>query len=126
MDELQTKSLTPVTESPTTTTKPDDGEVVKCSGNAQTQRNSKNLLKTRTRSRLLDHPTPKQAATFASEVRSDKVGCKDQLLYLPFALANALTARLNDGAPLPLWMSFGFFLVIVYSQWHYICILQLQ
>ncbi|CAH8318994.1 unnamed protein product [Eruca vesicaria subsp. sativa] len=59
MDELQSKSLTPVTESPTIT-KPDDGEVVKCSGNATSHRNSTNLLKTRTRSRLLDPPTPKQ------------------------------------------------------------------
>lgn len=85
MDELQSRGLTPVLESPASgnasstgaTTKPDavgrrdsrsnsnnnnnndGGEVVKCSGNAPTQRNSSNLLKMRTRSRLSDPPTPK-------------------------------------------------------------------
>ncbi|CAH8320180.1 unnamed protein product [Eruca vesicaria subsp. sativa] len=72
MDELQSKGLTPVSESPASAGRRDsrgggggEGEVVKCSGTATataattTQRNSTNLLKMRTRSRLSDPPTPK-------------------------------------------------------------------
>ncbi|KAL0702158.1 hypothetical protein Bca4012_058280 [Brassica carinata] len=68
MDELQSKGLTPVSESPASARannnadaagrrdSRDGGEaVVKCSGAA---RNSTNLLKMRTRSRLSDPPTP--------------------------------------------------------------------
>ncbi|XP_010537696.1 PREDICTED: mechanosensitive ion channel protein 6-like [Tarenaya hassleriana] len=86
MAELQPRGLTPVSESPASATAKkdsdalrrrnsrsstnDDGEVVKCSSNASFQRISSNLLKTRTRSRLLDPPTPPQ---HPAETKSGRV-----------------------------------------------------
>ncbi|VVA95768.1 unnamed protein product [Arabis nemorensis] len=93
MDELRSKGLTPVNESPAsakaTTAKPDgvgrrdsrsnknndDGEVVKCSGNAQIQ---SNFLKMRTRSRLSDPPTPPLPPQ-AAEMKSGRVPKSGQL-----------------------------------------------
>lgn len=93
----------------------------------------------------------RQIKMFSSQ-SSLTLSLAQSLLYLPFALANALTARLNDGyvyflsfsgfcfvvfirfisdsvnlfSGFLLWMSFGFFLVIVYSHCHYMRILQPQ
>ncbi|CAH2067829.1 unnamed protein product [Thlaspi arvense] len=102
MDELQSRGLTPVLESPASarvssagaTTKPDavgrrdsrsnkndgaDGEVVKCSGNAPNPKNS-TLLKMRTRSRLSDPPTPKPPLPpQAAEMKSGRIPKSGQL-----------------------------------------------
>ncbi|KFK42234.1 hypothetical protein AALP_AA2G229100 [Arabis alpina] len=84
MDELQSKGLTPVYESPVTgkpdsvsrrdsKSKNDDGKVVKCSGNASIQ---SSLLKMRTRSRLSDPPTPSLPPV---EMKSGRVQRSGQL-----------------------------------------------
>ncbi|CAN8233868.1 unnamed protein product [Cochlearia groenlandica] len=102
MDELQSRGLTPVLESPASakassggaTAKPDavvarresskddedDGEVVKCSGNNPIQRSSSNLLKMRTRSRLSDPPTPKPPLPpHTAEMKSGRIPKSGQM-----------------------------------------------
>ncbi|XP_010417464.1 PREDICTED: mechanosensitive ion channel protein 6 [Camelina sativa] len=100
MDELQSRGLTPVSESPTsakvpppTTTKPDaegrrdsrsnnnndGGEVVKCSGTApMPTRSSSNLLKMRTKSRLSDPPTP-QLPPQPADMKSGRIPKSGQM-----------------------------------------------
>ncbi|XP_010540142.1 PREDICTED: mechanosensitive ion channel protein 6 [Tarenaya hassleriana] len=94
--ELQPRGLTPVSESPASATANnnsaavkrrdsngsaanEDGEVVKCSSNASFQRSSSNLLKTRTRSRLLDPPTPPLPPQHPGEMKSGRVPRSGQL-----------------------------------------------
>ncbi|KAF8103504.1 hypothetical protein N665_0188s0437 [Sinapis alba] len=94
MDELQSKGLTPVSESPASARANNnnnnnadaagrresrDGEgVVKCSGTAPNQRNSTNLLKMRTRSRLSDPPTPKPPLP-PTEMKSGRIPKSGQM-----------------------------------------------
>ncbi|AAD30575.1 Hypothetical protein [Arabidopsis thaliana] len=94
MDELQSRGLTPVSESPRVSTKRDpvgrrdsrsntnnndDGEVVKCSGNnAPIQRSSSTLLKMRTRSRLSDPPTP-QLPPQTADMKSGRIPKSGQM-----------------------------------------------